>query len=182
MKKILFTSDRLGFRNWLDSDLDDLYRMNANPTVMEFFPSTQSREHCQAFIKRMQQQFAQNGHCYFAVEELDTQNFIGFIGLAKQTYEADFTPCVDIGWRLLPEFWGKGYASEGGKRCLKFAFEELELETVVSVASIINVRSIAVMQRIGMTYQYDFEHSLLPHDERLRNCVLYQIGKAAVRV
>ena len=173
MTNYLFTSERLGFRNWRDSDLDKLYEMNSSPAVMEFFPSTQTREHCRGFIQRMQQQYAEIGYCYFAVETLAEGRLIGFIGISKQTYEAEFTPCTDIGWRLLPSAWGKGYATEGAKRCLEYAFETLGLEEVVAVAPAINAKSISVMQKIGLSYYYNFDHSLMPHDERLRNCVLW---------
>lgn len=170
-----FQSERLGFRNWKDSDLSAMAAISANPAVMEFFPNTQSKEHTQAFIKRMQVAFEEKGFCYFAVDTLADQNFIGFIGLCEQTYETDFTPCVDIGWRLDPKFWGKGYATEGAKRCLQYAFEDLNLEEVLSIAPQINTKSIKVMDKIGMKKIKTFEHPLLLQDERLKSCVLYGI-------
>lgn len=106
MTNYLFTSSRLGFRNWKDSDLDRMAIINADKDVMEFFPSTQTREVTNDFIDRMQKQFAENGFCYFAVDLLETKELIGFIGLSKQEYDAGFeTPFVDIGWRLSKTTW-----------------------------------------------------------------------------
>ncbi len=115
----IFTSQRLGFRNWLDSDLPKMAAINADEEVMRFFPSTQTKAKTEEFIKRMQAQFEKHGFCYFAVEILESKALIGFIGLSEQTYKADFTPCVDIGWRLGRTHWGKGYATEGAKRVLQ---------------------------------------------------------------
>ena len=171
----LFESERLGFRNWKESDLSEMAKVNADPEVMKFFPKTQTKDETLAFIMRMQNQFTDNGYCYFAVELLSDATFIGFIGLAYQTYEADFTPCTDIGWRLDKKHWGKGYATEGAKRCLEYAFNELELVSIVAVASKTNIASESVMTKIGMTKVREFEHSLLLDDARLRDCVLYEI-------
>lgn len=175
--KYIFTSQRLGFRNWKDSDTDKLFSLNSDHEVMEFFPHLPSFEQTKGLIERMKKQFEKNGFCYFAVDELETEEFIGFIGIAEQNYEADFTPCVDIGWRLAEKYWNKGFASEGAKRCLEFAFENIELESIKSVASKINVKSIKVMEKIGMKYIQDFKHSALKDDKRLENCVLYEINK-----
>ena len=164
----------MGFRNWLDIDLEPMAALNADPQVMKFFPSTQSKEKTRDFIGRMQNLFSRKGHCYFAVEELATYEFIGFIGLGEQTFEAPFTPCVDIGWRLAKRFWGNGYATEGAKRVLQFAFEDLGLSEMNSIASISNVKSTNVMKKIGMEKVLDFDHPILIDYPELIKCVLYQ--------
>ena len=174
MSKYLFKSKRLGFRNWLDADLEPMAALNADSDVMEYFPSTQSKEKTRDFILRMQKLFSRKGHCYFAVEELEKNQFIGFIGLGEQTFEASFTPCVDIGWRLAKRFWGNGYATEGAKRCLEFAFEDLGLSEINSIASISNVKSTNVMKKIGMKKVLEFEHPILKDYPELIKCVLYQ--------
>ena len=74
------------------------------------------------------------------------------IGLSEQSYEAPFTPCVDIGWRLKPTFWHMGLATEGAKRCLKYGFQDIQLSKIFSVAPVINTPSIHVMKKIGMYY------------------------------
>jgi RimJ/RimL family protein N-acetyltransferase len=117
-KSYLFTSERLGFRNWIASDIDRMSEINSDKKVMEFFPCVQSNEQTKLFVKRMQKHFDRTDFCYFAVDVLKSAELIGFIGLAEQTFEADFTPCVDIGWRLHTSAWNKGYATEGAKACL----------------------------------------------------------------
>lgn len=170
----LFESERLGFRNWSAADVDAMAEINQDKAVMAFFPSLASREQTIAFIHRMQNHFENKGFCYFAVDALDKGEFIGFIGLLEQIYEADFTPCVDIGWRLGTWAWNRGFATEGAKRCLAFAFNELNLEIVNAIAPKINEKSIQVMRKIGMKKVGDFEHPLLLEDERLKLCVLYE--------
>lgn len=175
-KAYLFTSERLGFRNWIDADVDVMSEINMNADVMEFFPALQSREDTQKFIERMQKSFERTGFCYFAVDMLEDAELIGFIGLAEQTFESDFTPCVDIGWRLHPKAWYKGFATEGAKECLDYGFNKLKLEKIVSMAPVINVKSIHVMEKIGMQKVSYFEnHPYLLNDARLKKCVLYEI-------
>lgn len=174
-QKYLFKSERLGFRNWLESDIELMSAINADEKVMEFFPAIASKDQTIEFIEKMQKQFKEKGFCYFAVDKLENNEFIGFIGLSEKLFEAEFTPCIDIGWRLRSEEWNKGYAGEGAKRCLEYANEVLKLEKIVSIAPKINVKSEKVMKKIGMEKVLEFEHPLLINDERLRDCVLYQI-------
>lgn len=174
--KHLFQSERLGFRNWIADDIEKMSVINADPSVMEFFPATATSEQTAAFITKMQQHFADKGFCYFAVDELETGTFIGFIGLMEQTYEAPFTPCVDIGWRLATSAWNKGFATEGARRCLEYAFDITKLKTVVATAPLINIRSISVMKKTGMKWKLEFNHPRLIDFERLRNCVCYEIS------
>lgn len=173
--KYIFTSQRLGFRNWQFSDTEKLFKLNSDKDVMEFFPFLPSLEQTKALIEKMTTQFEKYGFCYFAVDILETNEFIGFIGIAEQTFEADFTPCVDIGWRLDKKYWGEGYATEGAKRCLQFAFEEKNLDSIKSIAPKINAKSISVMKKIGMRYIKDFNHPASSSDKRLETCVLYEI-------
>lgn len=170
-----FKSERLGFRNWQESDIPKMAKLNANPNVMEFFPSTQNETQTANFVHRMQQHCDEKGFCYFAVDILETGDFIGFIGMMSQDYEAPFTPCVDIGWRLVEQFWNNGYATEGANACLDFAFNTLKINTIISVASEINVNSTNVMRKIGMIKIGNFEHPKLLGNERLKNCVWYEI-------
>jgi len=174
----IFTSERLGFRNWQLDDIDALFEMNSNEEVMRYFPTTSTKSQCEDFITRMQNQFQKNNFCYFAVEVLGSNEFIGFIGLCEQTYEIDFNPSIDIGWRLLPNFWGKGYATEGAKQCLHYAFNTLKLDEIVSVAPLINLTSITVMEKIGMQKIKTFDHPYLKKDPNLETCVLYKINRS----
>ncbi len=171
----IFTSTRLGFRNWKDSDLKSLSKMNANSRVMEYFPTTVNEVETAKFIDRMQTEFTAYGFCYFAVDLLDNNEFIGFIGLSNKTFEADFTPCVDIGWRIDPNYWNKGFATEGALACLNYGFNSLGLNSIVSTAPKINKKSIEVMKKIGMHFVSEFNHPMLLNDPRLKSCVLYKI-------
>lgn len=169
----IFKSERLGFRNWKHTDIDEMFLINSDKDVMEFFPTFPTKEQTAQFIERMNNQFLDSKFCYFAVDKLENQEFIGFIGLSKQTYDAKFTPCVDIGWRIKSSEWNNGFATEGAKRCLDYAFNDLGIEKVYSVAPKINSKSEHIMTKIGMKKLYEFNHSLLSNDERLKCCVLY---------
>ncbi|MBK7041593.1 MAG: GNAT family N-acetyltransferase [Bacteroidetes bacterium] len=173
-KNYLFTSERLGFRNWLLSDIDKMHKINADEKVMEFFPNIPTREQTEEFIKRMKKQYKNKGFCYFAVDKLDDNEFLGFIGLSEQNYEADFTPCIDIGWRIKSSEWNKGLASEGAKKCLDYALNNLKLKKIYSIAPKINTKSEHIMIKIGLKKQYEFEHALLKNNDRLKTCVLYK--------
>jgi len=171
----LFTSPRLGFRNWKNSDIPKMAAISGDPEVMQYFSAPTTEEQTRQFILRMQTDFKERGYCYFAVDRLDTGEMIGFIGLMYQDYDVDFTPCVDIGWRLKKSAWRQGFASEGARACLDFAFTKLKLESVVAVATCVNIPSEGVMQKIGMQKVKVFVHPRLIEDERLRDCILYEM-------
>ncbi len=174
--KYLFQSQRLGFRKWTTADTTPMAALNADPEVMEFFPSTQTKEQTLDFLKRVNQQFKDYGHCWYAVDTLADGDFIGFIGLAWNTQEGlDFTPSAEIGWRLKKAAWGKGYATEGAKRCLQYGFEELKLPEIYSFTATVNKRSEKVMQKIGMKKIGEFEHPLIAEGHVLRRHVLYRV-------
>lgn len=175
MSAYIFTSKRLGFRNWKNSDIDLLHPINTDKEVMEFFPTIPSIKETETFIKRMQDQFTANGFCYFAVELLETSEFIGFIGLSEQTYKADFTPCVDIGWRLIKSAWNNGYATEGAKACLKYGFNILNLNEIYSISTLLNVRSQHIMKKIGMEKHSTFLHPEISNKSNLKKCVVYSL-------
>jgi len=175
MKEYLFKSQRLGFRNWLQSDSIPMYKeINSDDQVMQFFPFKPSRKDTEAFILRMQHQYLKKGFCYFAVDILETNEFIGFIGLSEQHYLKDIGPFVDIGWRLKKSSWNKGYATEGAIACLDYGFSTIGLDHIYSVASEINVKSEQVMKKIGMTKIKTFDHPKLIDTPNLVSCVLYQ--------
>ena len=117
-KEYLFTSERLGFRNWMGDDFRELAALCGDEEVMAHFPFPLLEEETKALFVRLLDHYADHGYTYFAVEVLETKEFIGFIGLAYQEYESVFSPATDIGWRLKKSAWGKGYATEGAKRCV----------------------------------------------------------------
>lgn len=169
----LFTSERLGFRNWTDEDLDLMAAINADPEVMRYFPSLQDREQTKAFIERMQQLYADKGFCYFAVELLHSREFIGFTGFAIPQFKAHFTPCIDMGWRLATSHQGNGYATEAATACLEYGFTKLGLTEVVAICPAVNKASENVMKKIGMTFREHFNHPLLKDNDYLEKCCLY---------
>jgi RimJ/RimL family protein N-acetyltransferase len=178
-RKYIFTSDRLGFRNWNISDLDEFARLNADEDVMEHFPSTMSMDEVSDLIYKLGDHYAENGFTYFATEILKTQEFIGMIGLAYQEYITDFTPAIDIGWRLKKSAWGNGFATEGAKRCIDFAFNELGIDKIISVCVFNNEKSENVMKKVGMTKIGEFYHpSLTEYPEYQRHhCYEIRRGK-----
>jgi len=175
VKKHLFTSQRLGFRNWEAGDEEIMVLINSDPEVMEFFPSILSISQTQDFINRMKAHFLKSGFCYFAVDKLENNECVGFVGLMEKGFESDFTPCIDIGWRLARKEWNKGFATEGAGRCLRFAFEELHLNKIYSIAPAINIKSELIMQKIGMKKVKNFKHPQLMANQKLQECVLYEI-------
>lgn len=176
--KYLFTSSRLGFRTWYNDDIRQMALLNKDPEVMEFFPFLPSKKETEDFIQRMNLQYSENNFCYFAVDHLETGKFIGFIGLSLQNFDTDFTPCIDIGWRINKEYWGNGLATEGALECITYAKNQLGLHQIYSMASKINSKSIKVMKKIGMNYIKDFEHPRLLNHPSLEICVLYGIDLA----
>lgn len=177
MYNYIFKSERLGFRNWLEEDKPKMGVINSNSKVMEHFPTIPTQQQTDEFIDRMISQFNKKGFCYFAVDKLENNELIGFIGVSEQTYQSDFTPCVDIGWRLTHKEWGKGLATEGAKKCLDYAFNEIGLKNIKSVCPQTNYKSENVMKRIGMRKIKKFNHPLLSEYKELENCVLYEIEK-----
>lgn len=174
MASYLFTTSRLGFRTWQSFDLDDFAAINADPEVMRFFQKPYSKEDTQAMMERMQLMYEDRGYCYFAVDHLESKELIGTIGLGWKTFDADFTPCVDIGWRIGKKWWNQGLSSEGAKACLAFA-KQKGIPQIVSMASIGNLASIEVMKKIGMSHWKNFEHPDLQGFPEIKSCILYRI-------
>jgi RimJ/RimL family protein N-acetyltransferase len=141
---------------------------------MQYFPAPLKVEENRAVFHRLKSSYELRGYTYFAAVEKTSDLFIGFIGLLYQDYASPCTPAVDIGWRLLPEFWSKGYASEGARACLDYGLNSLGLERVVAVCPAINIPSQKVMQRIGMSYGGSFLHPKLSGYPELESCVWYE--------
>ena len=160
---------------WSLDDLDDLFQLNSDEEVMEHFPKTLTKEETETYIIRMQNHYKKHGYNYYATEIKDSGELIGFIGLAYQDFESDFTPNVDIGWRLKKSAWGKGYATEGAKKCLDIAFNQLHINKVISTCTLGNKSSEKVMQKIGMKKISEFEHPKLEEYPEMQPCLLYEI-------
>ena len=151
---------RLLLRRWRPADRPVFASLNADPRVMEHFPSVLTRESSDALADLIDLHFERHGYGLWAVEIPGTVPFAGVIGLSVPAFAAAFTPCVEIGWRLAAEHWGCGYAVEGARAVLACAFDTLDLDEVVSFTVPANVRSRRVMERIGMRHDPadDFDH------------------------
>ena len=170
--------ERVLLRGWRADDLAPFAALNRDPRVMEHYPAPLTRDESDAFVReRVVRSFADRGFGPWAVEVPGVAPFIGYVGLLAPTFEARFTPCVEIGWRIASPFWGRGYATEAARVAVAFGFREGGLDEIVSFAVPANGRSIAVMQRLGMSYDGEFEHPRLPLGHRLRTHVLYRLSR-----
>jgi RimJ/RimL family protein N-acetyltransferase len=175
----ILLTDRLMLRRWRESDLAPFARLNADARVMEFLPRALSREESERLVERIEAHFSQHGFGLCAAELRTDGSFIGFIGLAVPSFQAAFTPCVEIGWRLSADHWGMGLATEGARAIVRSAFDDLKIEKLVSFTVPENVRSRRVMEKLGMTYNpgEDFDHPGLPEGHALRRHVLYGLNR-----
>ena len=169
------TTERLLLRRWRESDRIPFAAMNSDPEVMRYFPATLTREESDRMYELIQQRFQEQGFGLLAAEERATSQFVGFIGLNRPTFHAWFTPCVEIGWRLISSAHGRGLATEGARSVVNYAFEQLHLPELVSFTTRENRPSRRVMEKLGMSYAGEFEYPSLPVEHPLRPHVLYRL-------
>jgi RimJ/RimL family protein N-acetyltransferase len=170
--------ERVLLRGWREDDLEPFAALNRDPRVMEHYPAPLTRGESDAFVvERAMPAFAERGYGPWAVEVPGVAPFIGYVGLKEPTFEARFTPCVEIGWRLAFAAWGHGYATEAARLAVAYGFAEGGLAEIVSFTVPANRRSIAVMERLGMRADGAFEHPRLPAGHRLRTHVLYRLTR-----
>jgi len=172
---------RLILRQWRPEDRGPFAALNADPVVMEHFPSTLTRAESDAYADRAEAGITANGYGLFAVEVKGGAPFIGYVGLTALNPAVPYAPAIEIGWRLARDAWGHGYASEAASAVLRHGFEVLDLDEIVSITATTNLRSAAVMQRIGLLADpsKDFEHPVLPEGHRLRRHVYYSLRNPA---
>lgn len=171
------STERLILRRWRESDREAFAHLNADPEVMRYFLRPLSRAESDAFMERVEAAFEVRGYGLWAVERCEDGAFLGLTGLAYQSFESHFTPCVEVGWRLARFAWGHGYATEAAREALRFGFEEATLDEIVSFTSKGNAASMRVMERIGMHRDAsdDFDYPNVPIDHPLRPHVLYRL-------
>lgn len=174
----MIRTQRLVLRQWNDEDLHPFSQICGDREVMEFFPKLLTEEESYTMGKRIQALIAERGWGFWAVEVPGQSNFIGFVGLHIPRENMPFSPCVEIGWRLARRYWGMGYATEAASESLRYAFTHLALDEVVSFTPARNIRSQAVMEKLGMSYASKFVHPDLEPSDPLREHVLYRISKA----
>lgn len=175
-------TERLILRPWREEDLVPFVQLNADQRVMECFPAPLSQEETMQMMQRFQSKIEKNGWGLWAVEVPSIAPFIGFIGLnpvERETCPVPFAPAVEVGWRLAYDYWGKGFATEGALASLKFGFEDLQLPEIVSFTATQNLRSMAVMKKIGMHRDplEDFDHPHVPEGHVLKKHVLYRLKR-----
>jgi RimJ/RimL family protein N-acetyltransferase len=176
-------TQRLILRRWREYDRAPFAALNADPAVMEFMPEPLGRQASDELADRIERHFGRHGFGLFAAELRETGGFIGFIGLSVPGFDAPFMPAVEIGWRLAAAYWGKGLATEGAREALRFGFETIGLDEIVSFTVPANLRSRRVMEKIGMTRDArdDFDHPRMPSGHPLRRHVLYRLTSASDR-
>ncbi len=174
-----FDTERLRLRQWRSSDFEPFARLNADERVMEFYPAALERAASDAMAERIRSRIAGQGWGLWAAELRATGEFIGYIGLQVPPATLPFSPCVEIGWRLAHAFWGRGLATEGAKGALRVGFGHLGLDEIVSFTALINRRSRAVMERLGMREDKAaaFEHPSVPEGSPLREHCLYRLSR-----
>lgn len=177
-KLIEIETPRLRLRQWQVKDKPLFAKINLDPDVMAYYPRTLDSGESNILADMFKTLIAEKGWGFWAVERKEDASFIGFVGLHEPAYDLPVTPCVEIGWRLSTKAWGKGYATEAAQAVMHVAFVEIKLSEVFSFASVTNKKSIAVMERIGMSNtQCNFEHPIIPEQHPLREHVLYKINK-----
>ena len=176
----LVETTRLRLRRWHESDRAEFALMNGDRQVMEFMPRCLSYAESDALVDRIEAHFDQHGFGLYAAELRQENRFVGFIGLSVPDFDAHFTPCVEIGWRLAVGYWGHGLATEGARGVARYAFDYLRIAELVSFTVPLNQRSRRVMEKIGMrrTASDDFDHPTLPDGHPLRRHVLYRLTPA----
>ncbi len=159
-----------------EEDRERYAALNSDPAVLEFFPRGYSREESDVSFDRIRQHWNQHGFGVWAVEAQD--QFAGILGLWHVRFQASFTPAVEIGYRLMPNFWKLGIATEAGGAALRYGFEQLDLQEIVAYTVPANLRSRRVMEKLGMQYSEDFDHPELEQSHAMRRCLLYRLPRA----
>lgn len=171
-------TERLLLRPWRDADVEAWVRMNSDPRVMEFFPRIESRAELEASAQRLRERLERDGYGWWVAEVTASGAFAGVLALQDVPSNVPFAPALEVGWRLVPELWGSGYATEGARELLAFAFSRLRKDEVVAMTAAINLRSQRVMERLGMRRDArdDFDHPRIAAGHRIRPHVLYRIA------
>lgn len=170
-------TERIGLREWLPEDIAQFALQNLDSEVMRYFPAVYSVRETVTSIKRYTRNFKETGIGPLAAEFMPNGQFIGFIGLSVPGYETEFTPCVEIGWRLNKHYWNMGLATEGARACLDYGLRDLDLEKIYSFTPLSNKPSERVMIKIGMKKIGTFMHPMVPDGNPLKEHLLYCIER-----
>lgn len=171
----MIDTDRLILRKWNEDDIPHFAEINSDLKVMEYFPKTLSFEETVSFYNRIADEFKQYGFGLYATVLKSTGEFIGYVGFHHFDFQAEFSPGIEIGWRLGHKHWNRGYATEAAKACLDYARKRRLFSLVYSFTALCNHRSERVMQKIGMQPMGRFQHPALPDGHHLKDHILYNI-------
>ncbi|MBS0558762.1 MAG: GNAT family N-acetyltransferase [Proteobacteria bacterium] len=173
----MIETPRLILRPWRPEDLPVFAEQNADPETMRFYPAPLTREQSDAYAARHIRHMAEHGFAKWAVEAPGVAPFIGATGLAWVSFEADFAPAVEIGWRFNRRYWGSGYATEAAAAAIADGFNRIGLREIVALTALPNTPSIRVMERLGMTRAQEFDHPNVPAETGLKRHVLYRLAR-----
>jgi RimJ/RimL family protein N-acetyltransferase len=168
---------RLRLRPWRTSDLPLFAEQNADPVGMRYLSGVLTRAESDAYVARAERHLAETGFCKWAVEAPVVAPLVGAVGLTRVTFEAPFTPAVEMSWRLNRHYWGCGYATEAARAALEDGFGRVGLREIVAVTAPGNTASVRVMERLGMTRSVEFDHPLVPEGSSLRRHILYRLAR-----
>jgi ribosomal-protein-alanine N-acetyltransferase len=174
-------SERLILRPFAPDDLDAFAAINADPEVMRHFAARRTRAETAEMIEALERRRREDGLAFSAAIETASGRLVGMIGLQRVTADMPFAPTVEVGWRLARDVWGRGYASEGARAAIADGFDRLGLPEIVAFTRPDNLRSRAVMERLGMRRDptEDFDHPKLAADHPMRRHVLYRLSRPA---
>jgi RimJ/RimL family protein N-acetyltransferase len=174
------STQRLILRRWQPSDIEEFALICADPVVMEFHPKTLTLEQSKSMVERIEAGFDRERFGLWALELQNSHKFIGYTGLCRPSFQAHFTPCVEIGWKIAREYWGNGFATEAARKAVEDGFERIQLNEIVSMTAAINKRSIRVMEKLKMVRNEkdDFLHPSIENGHPLKPHVLFRLSKA----
>jgi RimJ/RimL family protein N-acetyltransferase len=182
--RVLLRTPRLTLREWRDEDRESFAAMNQDPRVMEHFAGPMERTTSDAFVDRLMRFHSSLGYTMWVVEVLHSErgstSFAGFTGLMPPSFDPPFAhqePLVEVGWRLWPQWWGLGIASEAARVSLAHGFDVVGLPEIISLTVVANSPSRAVMERIGMRYDGEFDHPRAKSGDQWRQHVLYRMAR-----
>ncbi len=178
----MIATPRLLLRPFTDVDRAPFFALNTHPLVVESLGSSPTRAESDAVVDRYGEELGREGWGLWAVEVTGGVAFAGMVGLHRVSPALPCAPAVEVGWRLHPDQWGRGYATEAAVASLRLGFDEVGLDEIVAFTTTLNTRSQAVMARIGMRRdpEGDFDHPSLPEGSPLRRHVLYRVTSAQV--
>lgn len=171
----MIETDRLVLRSWGEGDLVPFSKMNSDKAVMEYLPKCLSYDETVQFYHRIVDEHKTFGYGLYAVALKSTGKFIGYTGFHNFDFDAEFSPGIEIGWRLAKEYWNQGYATEAAKACIDYARSRRMFDKIYSFTSVSNLRSERVMQKIGMEHEGFFQHPSLPDGHRLKEHTFYKL-------